>query len=409
MMVFTSKSTLHDNRRGITSSLCFSLVLAWGGVAWGAVAWGQDASESGAVPDCAAAVGDPYASRRMPARQEYLKKYGGDQASEAAVAAALQWIADHQLPDGSWSFDHRIGPVVNDRPRTSDRPGTLAAAHHAATSMALLPFLGSGQTHNQGDYQPTVQAGLDYLRKNISPDGSFRESGGTMYSHGLATLALCEAYGMTRDPALRTPAQAALDFTMQAQDPEGGGWRYVPRQPGDTSVLGWQFLSLHRGRLCGLQVTPESMVGIRQFLDSVQYEDGAYYGYTSPARRPATTAIGLLCRMHLGWDREHEALKDGVAWISSQGPSTSGNANMYYNYYATQLVRLYGGPIWQEWNQEMRDFLLEAQDKDGPAGGSWAFAGLFFGPDRGGRLYHTSLATMVLQVYYSHPTLNLDD
>ncbi len=403
-MIFLPSFTLHSFRRVITIGLFFSLVLAWE-----AFSSEQNPDSSVAVPDAKPAVDDPYASRRMPARQDYLKKFGGNAASEAAVAAALKWIADHQLSDGHWSFDHQIGPVVNDRPRTSDRPGTLTAAHHAATAMALLPFLGSGQTHKQGDYRATVQAGLDYLVQKIKPDGGLRESGGTMYSHGLATLALCEAYGMTRDLALQAPAQAALDFTMKAQDPTGGGWRYVPEQPGDTSMLGWQFLSLHRGRLSGLHVDPETMIGASRFLDFVQFEDGAFYGYTRPAKRPATTAIGLLCRLHLGWEREHEALQKGVTWISSQGPSTGRNANMYHNYYATQLVRHYGGPVWEEWNRTMRDFLIETQDKDGPADGSWAFAGLFGGPDRGGRLYHTSLAAMVLQVYYTHPLPDLGD
>ncbi len=395
---------LRNNRLMIANGLVLSFVLSWG-----ICSQGQGSDESEAAFEAEGTADDPFYRRRLPAKQRYLEKYGGNQASEAAVAAALNWIADHQLPDGNWSFDHRTGPVVNDRPRTSDTPGTLSAAHRAATAMALLPFLGSGHTHKQGDFQATVQAGLDFLVREIGPDGGLNESGGTMYSHGLATIALCEAYGMTRDQTLQAPAQDALNFTVQAQDPTGGGWRYVPRQPGDTSVSGWQFQSLSQGRVSGLQIDPETMVGVSRFLDSVQSEDGAFYGYIAPGRRPASTAIGLLCRLHLGWDREHEALKQGVEWISDQGPSTGKAANMYYNYYATQLVRHYGGRLWQQWNQEMRDFLIEAQDKDGPADGSWAFAGLFGGPDRGGRLYHTSLATMVLQVYYSTPTLNRQD
>ena len=47
-----------------------------------------------------------------------------------------------------------------------------------------------------------------------------------MYSHGLASIAICEAYAMTRDPDLVEPAQLALNFLVYAQDPRGGGWRY---------------------------------------------------------------------------------------------------------------------------------------------------------------------------------------
>ena len=61
-----------------------------------------------------------------------------------------------------------------------------------------------------------VKAGLDYLIGKQGKDGSF---GGSMYSHGIATIALCEAYGMTSDPTLKGPAQRAVRFIESAQDP----------------------------------------------------------------------------------------------------------------------------------------------------------------------------------------------
>ena len=36
--------------------------------------------------------------------------------------------------------------------------------------------------------------------------------GVSMYAHGLATIAVCEAYGLTQDPALRRPAQNAINL-----------------------------------------------------------------------------------------------------------------------------------------------------------------------------------------------------
>jgi hypothetical protein len=55
----------------------------------------------------------------------------------------------------------------------------------------------------------------------------------------------------------------------------------------------------------------------------------------------------------------------------------------------------------------MRDFLVNKQDKQGPAAGSWFFDG-GHGTDKGGRLYNTSLATMVLEVYYRHMPIYQD-
>ena len=357
------------------------------------------------VPDTAA--NDPFACRAMPRTAKCLERLGGNDASEAAVAAALRWIADHQLPDGGWNFYHRTGPVVNNRPRTSDRPGTKVRARNAATAMAILPLLGAGQTHREGRYQATVQAGLDYLVHNMKPNGSLHEPEGSLYSHGLAAIALCEAYGMTRDQELAAPAQASLDFVAYAQDPIGGGWRYTPQQPGDTSVLGWQLAALRSGQMSHLQVQAATIRGAGQFLDTVQTEDGAFYGYISPRRGPTTTAVGLLSRMHLGWSRDHPALARGVEWIANQGPSLGNHANMYHNYHATQVAWQYGGEVWEKWNPVMRDFLVETQAKDGPANGSWFFTG-GHGAESGGRLFHTSLAALVLEVYYRHPPIYPD-
>ena len=164
-------------------------------------------------------------------RSDMVKRYGGTPGSEAAVAAALKWLAAHQLPDGGWSFDHTIGPGI----RVSPNPGELRDARNGATAMALLPFLGAGQTHTEGEYKQVVERGLYFLQSRQNANGGFTESGGSMYSHGLAAITLCEAYAMTGDRRLAGPAQASLNFIAYAQDPVGGGWRYQPRVGGDSA------------------------------------------------------------------------------------------------------------------------------------------------------------------------------
>ncbi|GIW95036.1 MAG: hypothetical protein KatS3mg110_3077 [Pirellulaceae bacterium] len=339
-------------------------------------------------------TGTGLAGRGAAMRAEMVRKYGGTAGSEAAVANALKWIAAHQLPDGGWNFDHTIGPGQ----RLSPNPGTLREARNAATAMALLPFLGAGQTHVEGEYKQTVAAGLQFLLRQQKPNGSFHEPGGSMYAHGLASIVLTEAYAMTQDPALAGPAQNALNFIVYAQDPVGGGWRYQPRQAGDTSVVGWQLMALKSGHLGYLHVPAPVIVGASRFLDSVQTDGGAKYGYASPGAGPATTAVGLLCRMYMGWKHDHPALKRGIEYLDKMGPSKS---NMYYNYYATQVMRHYGGEYWEKWNNQMRDYLVNTQSTAGPAKGSWFIEG-DHGAERGGRLYCTSMATMILEVYYRH-------
>ena len=204
---------------------------------------------------------------------------------------------------------------------------------------------------------------------------------------------------MTRDRDLMAPAQAAINFIVYAQDPVGGGWRYSPRQAGDTSAVGWQLMALKSGHMAYLNVPPNTVAGAIKFLDSVQSESGAKYGYTSPGGGQATTAVGLLCRMYLGWKKDHPGLQRGVQYLSATGPS---KGNMYFNYYATQVLRHNEGDEWKKWNEVMRDSLVASQGKNGHEKGSWMMKGGDHGTDVGGRLYCTSMATMILEVYYRH-------
>jgi hypothetical protein len=274
-------------------------------------------------------------------------------------------------------------------------------AEIAATALGLLPFLGAGQTHMQGKYKKNVQAGLYFLvnKMKVGPNGGdLGYEQGNMYGHGLASIALCEAYALSKDKSLAVPAQQALNFIVYAQDPLGGGWRYQPRMPGDTSVVGWQLMALKSGHMAYLDVPPQTIKGVTNFLNTVQTESGARYGYTDgAAHSEATTAIGLLCRMYLGWKHDEAALGRGVQILSQRGPSET---NMYFNYYATQVLHHYEGEEWTVWNKKMRDFLINSQKKSGHETGSWYLQDS--SGKQGGRLYTTAMCAMTLEVYYRH-------
>ncbi len=333
--------------------------------------------------------------RGSKARSAMVEKFGGTKGSEAAVAMALEWLAAHQERDGGWNFDHQRGACKG---RCGDA-GQIAASRNGATAMALLPFLGAGQTHKEGKYKETVERGLYFLLNNMQVRngmGDLSDDGGHMYSHGLCAITLCEAYAMTNDQQFQQPAQLALNYIVYAQDPVGGGWRYQPKQAGDTSVVGWQLMACKSGHMAYLKVPRRTILGASKFLDFVQSDGGSKYGYTVPAGRPSTTAVGLLCRMYLGWKKEEPALQAGVEYLSKIGPSDS----LYQDYYATQVMRHYGGEHWETWNTKMRDTLVKSQDTKGHAKGSWFIKTSW--SDRGGRLYCTSMAAMILEVYYRH-------
>ena len=333
-------------------------------------------------------------------RVDVVKREGGTTLTEAAVSRGLRWLDRHQNRDGSWSlhrFDHAPGCTCSGRGSVN--------SDAAGTSLALLPFLGAGQTHLVGRYRKTVSSGLRWLLQHQRDDGDLRSSrsgNAGMYAHGQATIVLCEAYLMTGDEKLKEPAQRALNFIIEAQH-VGGGWRYRPGEPGDTSVVGWQVMALQSGRAAKLDVPDTTMELASHYLDSASSHSGARYAYR-PGHGPThvMTAEGLLCRMYLGWKVDDPGLRSGVEFLRRQHLPNAQHANIYYWYYGTQTFHHYGGEAWEEWNKRMRDILVNSQETAGHQAGSWDVWRNDSHGRSGGRLYVTALATCSLEVYYRH-------
>jgi hypothetical protein len=337
----------------------------------------------------------PLDCRRLPQRQAVLTRFGGTKETEAAVERALQWIVEHQLADGGWSFDHCQAARCEGG---CDRAGTIAA-RNAATALALLALLGAGRTHLEGPAAPAVRRGLSYLTMRIRADGGLLEGGGTMYSHGLGSLALGEAYALTGDENLKKPAEASIKFLAAAQDPVGGGWRYLPRQPGDTSVTGWQLSAVKAAQLGLLPVPEQTWPRARQFLAGVSEDQGFAYGYTSPGHGPSTTAIGLWSQQNFAAGALPAGHDRGVAALLAAELKPG---MFYHNFFASQVARDHGGAAWPAWNKQLQTMLLAGQTRDGHAAGSWFSDEREFWATRAGRLYCTCLSVLTLEVYYRY-------
>ncbi|MFN4259060.1 MAG: prenyltransferase/squalene oxidase repeat-containing protein [Gemmataceae bacterium] len=350
-----------------------------------------------------------FGGRSGATRERMVKEGGGNTRSEAAVAAGLKWLSQHQNQvDGSWSMDKFS---THGRCNCGD-----AGREHgiAGTAFGLLPFLGAGETHKKGGmYSKTVENALKYLIMKQNREGSF---GGRNYEQGIASIAICEAYGLTSDPVLKGPAQRAVNYVVSAQTNQGG-WDYTKNgQTSDTSVAGWNVQALKSGQMSGLSVPRESLARVSKYLDAFAGDSyGATYGYRSPGKSANLSAVGLLCRQYLGWGPRNPGLIKGVELLMSKPPSTR-DKRLYYYYYATQVVHHIGGEQWQTWNNGekdkpdrpgMRDLLVDSQDQGREPGkqhqkGSWTSQGWDTNRWGGGRIMTTSLALLTLEVYYRH-------
>ena len=340
-------------------------------------------------------------SGRDPGHREgFMGEGGGNEATEAAVAAALDWIVRQQKKDGLWSMQ---GPYQD---------GGSQENRLAATAMALLALQGAGHTHRAGEHrQPVARAWKKLLAAQRS-DGVFDvgrlPAQHELYSHAQMTIALCELYGMTRDEALAEPAARALGYALAAQGPNGG-WRYEPGKDGDMSVTGWYMMALKSAQMAGMEVPDEAFAGVERFLDLVATQEGKRYGYRRENlirdASPVTTAVsaeGLLCRQYLGWHQDDPRLLAGLEILINEKPiDFDSDKDVYAWYYVTQVAHHAQGGAWRKWNARLRSELPARQVVKGKEKGSWDPSLDRWG-SIGGRLFVTCFSTWMLEVYYRH-------
>jgi hypothetical protein len=348
----------------------------------------------------------PFSGRRPEMRAKLVRREGGTLQSEEAVERGLEWIARHQKKDGSWSLD------TNGQCREAGGcpPRFSSVSDTGATGLALLPMLAAGHVHNKpGRYQQSLHAGLKWLVRHQKKTGELYTGGSfnsAFYSHAIATMALCEAYGLSGDKSLRAPAQKAIRYLVNTQNRFDGGWRYFAGQAGDTSVFGWMIFALKSASLAGLEVPANTVKRCRLYLDLAAADPtGTTYAYLPGRPLTATmTTEGLLARQYLGWPREDRRLIDGVSLVMAD-LDNSDERNIYYWYYATQFLHNMQGPEWKRWNPRVRDGLISLQVRgEGCDRGSWD--PMFPTPDRWGRvtgrLYTTAMSLLTLEVYYRY-------
>src|SRR3569623_2079705 len=130
------------------------------------------------------------------------------------------------------------------------------------------------------------------------------------------------------------------------------------------------------------------------------YRPGSEFTHQREPSR-VMTAEALLMRQYLGWLRDNSSMVGGAQWLHTNLPhwgpfekdAFRSNRDAYYWYYATQVMFQMQGDYWKDWNDRLRELLVDSQEQTGGLAGSWH--PLRPVPDRwgneGGRLYVTAL------------------
>ena len=244
------------------------------------------------------------------------------------------------------------------------------------------------------------------------------------YSHGMATYALAEAYGMTRIPMLRSPMEQALQRIIDGQQARGGfDYRYKKGKRWDMSVSGWQFQALKAGYVAGAsnEGLEEAIRESLGFLKNVCY-GGPGFGYSSPGTRPNLTGAGAVCMQLLG-EGDRKEVDTAVEYVGTKRLAqyqkvlknpreweTVAGKCLYGWYYDTQAIfnaqkTPKGKALWKEWRPVFEKVLMRAQHHEG----YWETGkGHGMGASLDGRILSTCWAALQLEVYYRYlPTFDI--
>ena len=378
-----------------------------------ALASGVAAQEPGTAPPEPASIHGEYQLRFDALLKKREPKAAG------AVDRGLEWLALHQDADGRWDADD----FAKHDPRDARCNGGGNPAHDVGvTGLALLAFLGDGHTTTTGKHQRSVARGVRWLtEQQTKTSGRFGTNAvhDFIYDHAIATLAMVEAYGLSRDPALRGPAQLGIVYLDAHRNPYGS-WRYQPRDhDSDTSVTSWCLTAYESARRFGLTNDKQTIPIVLNYLDQVTDPRTGQAGYTkrgeTSARHPgnhasrfpvehgeAMTAAALSARLFAGQragdDPMLRAAGDAILAKPPRWEVTKGTVDLYYWYYATHALHHLGGRTWNQWKKKLQPVLLEHQRSDPSYAGSWDPIGAW-GED-GGRVYATAMGVLCLEASY---------
>lgn len=355
----------------------------------------------------------------------------GDATTEATVLKALRWLKKTQKPDGSWS------PVPT-----------------ANTALAVLAYLAHGELPSSKEFGPTVEKAMQYLINAHYVDqktglSKFKGSDGNEYAYLIATYALCEAYGMTKNPNAKIVATRTLQRIIDGQSPTGG-WNYkvakiaADGKPDDMSFGGWALQALKAGKMAGMHPDglQECIKKAVKCLKTRNFKNGGF-NYRAGQGPTGLTATGCLAMQLLGfsnepevkaaldfmreWKPSFESRQKGMTKEQTAATPGPGQNPQYYCYYASQCKYQAGMcqgataanvKSWQDWNTAMKALypktIITLPDKiPGPDGkprqvGYWKWQNDMTCKG-GGDTMTTCLCALQLMVYYRYlPTTKLE-
>jgi HEAT repeat protein len=383
-------------------------------------------------------------------REDFIKENSGTNvtpATEESVQTALDYLARHQDPDGAFDQQEFLKLCTKKEPCPTAAGSRIQTDPVGTTALCALAYFGAGCSPARGRYRGVLSRAMDYLLSRQMANGDYDANdliGG--YNRPLVLQAYSEAANASTESQEYLPfVQRGVDFIANIQA-DKAGWRYrVVDNANDTSVVAWVLFASKAAEKAHAKVRRSiyegaDLVLVRdQTRPTTDYEDFIvdldpryafdpvkghehleyWTGYQDSKFVPnrATTAIGLMSRMLLGFRRSHPfcigsantIFNKQLSKLAPKKPGEWENIDfqfpMYTLYYCTLSMHMMGGKCFADWDKALADLLPSTQTKVGCARGSWESWGL----DRDfSRLYTTALGALTLETYYRYAPILQD-
>ena len=300
---------------------------------------------------------------------------------------SLAFLAATQREDGAWPGATNSGSGI--------------------TGICVMAFMASGGDPDFGLYAENMRRALRRIIGDQDAQTGHIAGGGhgAMYHHGLAMLALSEAYGVVSDRLLwqgsdvpvearRTVGQAlelAVRCALTAQKKNSfGAWRYSPNShDADTTVSGTILMGLLGARNAGIEIPNAAVEKALSFFrlntmrdGNVSYRPGSSQGEGICRASIATTVFAVAKRKDLA---EYKAVAGYVKQRMDQDVTSH---PFYTRYYQAQALFHSDIEAWKDWNNRIVEKLQKMQQADGSISSPY------------GSAYGTGMSVLALALNY---------
>ncbi|MDP6368144.1 MAG: terpene cyclase/mutase family protein [Planctomycetota bacterium] len=302
-------------------------------------------------------------------------------AADAALARGLAFLASQQALEQDGSFPAGRGEQ---------------AAPVGVSALGALAYMASGSAPGRGPNGPQLALAIDYLLSRTAPadhpthPGYIADEGdpaSRTHGHGLATLALAQAWSMSPRSVRGQRIETALALaTRRIEVSQGleGGWAYSPvkglEHEGSVTICLVQ--ALRAARNVGVRVDPTVIARAVAYVGELQNDDGGFrYTLGHETVTVALTSAGISTLQAAGLYDSIEVRKAyGFLWrglaarevaVERGGQAEQARFPYYERFYLSQA--LWQNPdhsVFEEWNLRETARVISSQRRDGSWGGS---------------------------------------